>query len=419
MQHPEEGVIHTWLDGELSTDEARALEVHIAECTDCSALVAEARGLIAASSRIVSALDTVPGDVIPAAIPRKRAWYASTQLRAAAAVVFVAGASLLLVQRERAPEMERSAARVVSAPAVAENQSASAPVADQAQATPNVPGAPTESQPARAKAELRPFLKAPAASPAADAGKQRSNTAGNEADFSRGAARKVADNLPSSKSAVEEKALEGKIAGAQMAPVPPSAAVAPMAIQRSAQASRLRTSPKNLDEVTVTGVVVTGVATATAAPAEALLREVKSDTTANSVRTVYEVSPGVQVTLVESIPAAFAPRQAEAMRKEASGNPTIASPPAVWRITTRTETVTWTNSSTGRLYTLTGPLSKQQLIALRQRLPTAKSSARHSLHMSWVPNRAPSECRAGNSRTDWRFSSSRTTQCLSSRSSST
>ena len=107
MQHPDEGVIHTWLDGELPAEEAAAIEAHIAECADCAAAVAEARGLIAASSRIVSALDIVPGDVIPVAAPRKRAWYANTQLRAAAAVLFVAGASLVLIRRERVPEMER------------------------------------------------------------------------------------------------------------------------------------------------------------------------------------------------------------------------------------------------------------------------------------------------------------------------
>ena len=98
MQHPEEGTIHAWLDGELSADESAALEVHAGECADCAARVAEARGFIAASSRIVSALDGIPGDVIPEplseplSLPKRRAWYASAQFRAAAAVMIVAGA---------------------------------------------------------------------------------------------------------------------------------------------------------------------------------------------------------------------------------------------------------------------------------------------------------------------------------------
>ncbi|MEO8578506.1 MAG: zf-HC2 domain-containing protein, partial [Gemmatimonadales bacterium] len=134
MQHPDEGVIHTWLDGELPAEEAAAIEAHIAECADCAAAVAEARGLIAASSRIVSALDIVPGDVIPASAPRKRAWYANTQLRAAAAVLVVAGASLVVMRRERAPEMARvmDQAASVSADAGAKATTPSAVEADSA-----------------------------------------------------------------------------------------------------------------------------------------------------------------------------------------------------------------------------------------------------------------------------------------------
>ena len=56
MQHPDEGMIHTWLDGELSAEEAAALESHVAECEECKASVAEARGFIAASSRIIGTL---------------------------------------------------------------------------------------------------------------------------------------------------------------------------------------------------------------------------------------------------------------------------------------------------------------------------------------------------------------------------
>lgn len=72
MQHPEEGLIHAWLDGALPASEAAALESHVATCKECEATVAEARGLIAASSRIVGHLDAVPGKVIPAAAPKRR-----------------------------------------------------------------------------------------------------------------------------------------------------------------------------------------------------------------------------------------------------------------------------------------------------------------------------------------------------------
>jgi hypothetical protein len=57
MQHPDEGTIHGWLDHALARDEALRVEAHVAECAHCAAAVAEARGLIAAASRLLSTLD--------------------------------------------------------------------------------------------------------------------------------------------------------------------------------------------------------------------------------------------------------------------------------------------------------------------------------------------------------------------------
>ncbi|MEO7367383.1 MAG: zf-HC2 domain-containing protein [Gemmatimonadaceae bacterium] len=115
-------MIHTWLDGELSPDDSAAFQEHIATCKQCADRVAEARGLVAASSRIVSALDIVPGGVLPIARSRPRAWYSSAQFRAAAAVVVVAGASLLVFRKEN-----QSGATVMKR-AVAVANEASAPV---------------------------------------------------------------------------------------------------------------------------------------------------------------------------------------------------------------------------------------------------------------------------------------------------
>ena len=67
MQHPDEGTIHAWLDGALSPSESRAFEARVAGDEALQAAVAEARGLIAASSRILGALDGVPGNVVPEA----------------------------------------------------------------------------------------------------------------------------------------------------------------------------------------------------------------------------------------------------------------------------------------------------------------------------------------------------------------
>ena len=65
MPHPEEGTVHAWLDGALSPEESRAFEARVAADPALQAAVAEARGLIAASSRILGALDATPGKVAP------------------------------------------------------------------------------------------------------------------------------------------------------------------------------------------------------------------------------------------------------------------------------------------------------------------------------------------------------------------
>ena len=60
MQHLDEGTIHAWLDGALGAEEAARVDAHVGSCARCADAVAEARGLIAASSRILTALDQVP-----------------------------------------------------------------------------------------------------------------------------------------------------------------------------------------------------------------------------------------------------------------------------------------------------------------------------------------------------------------------
>jgi hypothetical protein len=97
MQHLDEGTIHSWLDGALGGDEAARVSAHVGECPECAAAVAEARGFIAASSRILTALDNAPRGVIPAATaPRRR--FDPFVLRVAATVLVVAAGTLVVFQ---------------------------------------------------------------------------------------------------------------------------------------------------------------------------------------------------------------------------------------------------------------------------------------------------------------------------------
>jgi anti-sigma factor RsiW len=108
MPHPDEGLIHAWLDGELDATEAARVEALVASDPGWAAAAAEARGLIAASARISAALDRVPANVIPAAAPvrrRSRQW----TWRAAAAVVLLAGSAVVL--ERRGPKLPVRAAR--------------------------------------------------------------------------------------------------------------------------------------------------------------------------------------------------------------------------------------------------------------------------------------------------------------------
>ena len=178
MQHLDEGTIHAWLDGQLPHDEASAVETHVAECRECADAVAEARGLIAASSRILTALDGVPrvkqaaisqqqaaisqqpsaissdGEAetlvradTPARQRAKRRWFSAPSLAAAAAIVVAVGTFTVMRNSPKdsalmAPQVaataERAAGPSADSPQAFGATSASQPVASPAPAG-NVP----------------------------------------------------------------------------------------------------------------------------------------------------------------------------------------------------------------------------------------------------------------------------------------
>lgn len=148
MPRPDEGLIHTWLDGECTPEEAARIEHLVATDPEWAAAVAEARGLIAASSRIVSVLDTVP-----AAMPRgaqaaprrsaRRGFRVPAWMGMAAALVLVAGTAYVLREQANEP-FAPTVATEASAPAASD---AADPPARPADSTPQ-PTTVQNAQPA-------------------------------------------------------------------------------------------------------------------------------------------------------------------------------------------------------------------------------------------------------------------------------
>lgn len=327
MQHPDEGTIHAWLDGELSADKVVSLEAHVAECDECSARVAEARGLIAASSRIVSALDIVPAGVIPIApSPVTRAWYTGVQFRAAAAVVVVAAASLLLLTKGNQENAARATVTAADVPVRGPVLQAPAPAKPSASAT--APLAP------QAKNGTTRVAQAPVV-PEKNRGPVKSSTEVSE--VTAGAMQAI--NQPTAQNGASEKASDA-----------------------------------------AANVVVGGVAMADAVTPQ--LTQVKTDTSANSVRNVYEVSPGVEVTLVETPVTTrnfTASAAAKVERAAIVASPTAAPvaapappvpPSSMRRANVPINTITWIKGT--RTMTLTGAMSVEELTAIRKRLPEDK-----------------------------------------------
>jgi hypothetical protein len=190
MQHLDEGTIHAWLDGQLPLDEAAAVEAHVAECRQCADAVAEARGLIAASSRILTALDGVPRDVAPqtaishqpSAISRegaaepparrdtpaiqraRRRWFSAPSLAAAATIVVAVGTFTLMRTARKdatmvAPQptatVERALGSSADTQSFAAATAAPPPAASPAPAAGNAAASANEIRPAAELGERR------------------------------------------------------------------------------------------------------------------------------------------------------------------------------------------------------------------------------------------------------------------------
>ncbi len=333
MQHPDEGTIHAWLDGALSTEEGADVETHVAACAECAAAVAEARGLIAASSRIVSALDIVPGGVIPrqATPVRRPAWYSTTQFRAAAAVLFVAGASMLLVQDRDGKSVEELSQQVMSAPSAETSQSLRADAADE---TASAPAESVARATTPARLPARPQVAGPGPlDPRAQARREIADGVANAAPVMQ---------APPAAASPMAKALEGRAAGATVS------------------------MPENL------------AATGAAAESDvAGLTVVSSDSTSITRTTIFLVEPGATVTLTET--SALLPVRAmarEQLSARAADASVSAPPPPTFNQRFPVISISWTDSVTKRNVTLSGPFSKEKLEELRKQIEARERALR-------------------------------------------
>lgn len=234
MEHPDEGQIHTWLDGQLREADATAMEAHVASCAECRAAVAEARGFVAAASRVVASLDDVPGGVIPkvqrqAQRPR-RAWWNRPQLAAAALVFVMTGGAIvaglgngddMVVTERRETALDAPAA---ASARVSGKESADLAAPAPAPATVAPPVTPTlqraaEAAPARALADASlpaPPVAAPsAAAPAPVLAQAAIGSTSNAASAGTGGAGGAVAGGRASRSA-EQRVM----ASASMAPAP-------------------------------------------------------------------------------------------------------------------------------------------------------------------------------------------------------
>ena len=357
MQHLDEGTIHSWLDGALSADEAARVEAHVAECPQCATAVAEARGFIAASSRILTALDHVPRGVVPAAPPVK--WYNRAAWRAAAAVLVVAVGSLVVVRNS---EQDKVAATTIS------DSSRTSEVMTQLQIRATSPG-PT----AMSKQQAPPSATLPkrtvAASGAAAAAKPSA-----EANFSG----KSVDGASPSNVAARESARNAAT----------DTVVGSYATRAPKGAGAVAAAPQPALSSRVAGAAMLQPAAIGQPP----LKVVGTPRMIGAKATLYEVAPGDTVTFIEAsnvqldavVVTGVAKAEPQARRSAAKSaataprqiaSPSPAVPPLQVEVMSGVTTISWPDTATGNMLRLSGRMPVERLKEIKLRIERERAAA--------------------------------------------
>jgi hypothetical protein len=373
MQHLDEGTIHAWLDGALTPDEAARADAHVKDCAQCQAAVAEARGFIAASSRILTALDDAPRGVIPAsatARQRTQPWI----WRIAATVLVVATGTVLLVKErgsERASTVADSTTSSSGATAAptAVSQNAAADAAMNQSLSRTTPAAPPAAMPSIATAPA-PRAAAPSLERATD---KKGLSAGNVGAGAAGA--RVTGDRRAEALSERSNVVDG-IADAV------DAARAPVAAPMNAP------SP----------MAGRAFGSVSAVAAEPTPREVAVQRSLGKTQTFYELAPGDTVVLEEQVPAslegvvvtgaATTRTQAQPSRAGKSAAQTesqqkvealAAPPPPVPAMqdaaTGGRHSISWLDPSTRRVVILSGQHSQEALQRIREQIQRLRDAA--------------------------------------------
>ncbi|MDQ6768493.1 MAG: zf-HC2 domain-containing protein [Gemmatimonadota bacterium] len=370
MQHLDEGTIHSWLDGALSADDAARVEAHAAECPQCAAAVAEARGFIAASSRILTALDHVPRGVVPAA--RVVKWHNRAVWRAAAAVLVVAVGSLVVVRNTEFTTSAASSVATDSARASAITPTTEAQIA------------PSSEKAATSKVQTiaPPTASTPSATP-------------SRPTFSGKAARNTAQSSAPARDQELREGIAGAVASDNVAP-PQVAATSPPASQSFAPP-----------------IILRGPSTYDGARDQPPLKVVGTPNMIGARVTLYEVAPGDTVTLTEpaevqlqssvvtaagavepmarrsvaksgvaaptaradTVIASAADSQRSAKEMKRVATQSAATPVLRTDVANEVTMITWRDPNSGNTLTLSGRIPRERLEVIKRRIEQDRAAA--------------------------------------------
>ena len=407
MQHLDEGTIHSWLDGALSADEAARVEAHLKECPECEAAVAEARGFIAASSRILTALDNAPRGVIPVAAPKKKRVDPIVWRVAATLLVVAAGTLVVFRNGGREARIATTSADSSQNAFTATSQNASTAVA---------PTAPAGDESTRMTAESTPQVRKPGnTARATTIGSLQPNAGPTEKSAAKvGAANASPPTLVARSPQVVDQA-EARVPASQPSipsrenqkvAVPVGGAVAGSISTPSGYAGAPASIPQALAPIRLRGV-----AALDAAGEQLSLKKVRTSRILGATVTLYEVAPGDTVTFTEPVSVQLesvvatglsSVRARTSQSGKAAASPTkradaaVVSAPDSQRPTavvgalagassapvpaTRVEvangvtTISWVDTTTGNVLKLSGRMPETQLQQIKIRIERERAA---------------------------------------------